>query len=575
MPRVTPHSAGATAPPAEPDPAAVATDPGCLAALVRSALASAGLPDQPVVVERPRHREHGDWATNVAMTLAKPVGKPPREIAEAVVAHLGTPTGVETVEVAGPGFINFGLSWQALRRVVVTAVSAGSGWGRSDQAEGRSAHVEFVSANPTGPLHVGHARWAASGDALASLLEATGWRVWREYYVNDAGTQLEMFGASVAAAAAGKPPPEDGYHGAYVTELADELQAAGEPDANGAGEAPDETHGELTRVTEAAYRRMLTRIHHTLERLGVAYDEWFSEASLHDSGAVDEAIERFSASGLAYRADDALWLAATAYGDDKDRVLVRSDGRPTYFAADCAYLASKAARDFDRCVYLLGADHHGYTARLLAAARALGIEPERVEVVIGQLVNLSRGGQPLAMGKRSGSIVTADELVDEVGADAARYTFLRTSLETPVDFDVAEVTRHSQDNPVFYVQYSHARIAGIVATATQRGLAPHGGEAGVDEAALAPLTHEAERELIRRIAAYPEAVARAAEERAPHRVARYAETLAEGFHKFYTECQVVGDDEALTRARYWLCVATRQTLVNALGLLGVSAPEQM
>ena len=536
---------------------AAPTGPAELATIVRQALADAGLPDREPTFERPRQREHGDWATNVALTLSKPVGRPPREIAQDIVDRLVLPSDVDRVVIAGPGFINLHLSHAALEQVVAAAVTQGSAWGRARPTEIRRANVEFVSANPTGPLHVGHGRWAAAGDAIANLLDATGWEVHREYYLNDAGNQIELFGASVAAVASGEQPPEHGYHGAYISELAADLG--------------DDARSDPNRVTETAYRYTLERIKATMASFGVDFDEWFSERTLHDSGAVEQIVARLQESGEAYEQDGAIFLRTTAYGDDKDRVLIRADGRPTYFAADCAYMASKASRGFDLCIYLLGADHHGYVKRLEAIARAEGLPDGTIEVVIGQLVNLYRNGEEVRMSKRTGEMVTFDELIEEVGADAARYTFLRTSLDVMLAFDIAEVIRQDRENPVYYVQYSHARIAGIMRTATERGVTP----LTVADARLELLSHDTEEELIRRIATYPEVVEYAAAERAPHRIARYAEELAEGFHRFYTECQVIGDDEDLTRARYWLCVATRQTLINALGLLGVHAPDRM
>ncbi|HUH06621.1 MAG TPA: arginine--tRNA ligase [Egibacteraceae bacterium] len=528
--------------------------PEHLAAVVRAALAEAGLPDREPHLERPRQREHGDWATNVALTLAKETGRPPREIAQDLADRIGTAEGVEAVEVAGPGFLNFRLSHDVLQQIVRAAVTQAEAWGRTGQAAGK-ANVEFVSANPTGPLHVGHGRQAALGDAIASLLEATGWEVAREYYFNDAGNQMELFAASVLAAARGEAPPENGYHGAYITELAREMEAA----------------GELADATEAAYQRMLSHITATLDKLGVRFDVYFGERELHTSGAVDRVIARLRAAGHAYDSEGAVWLRTTAFGDDKDRVLLRADGRPTYFAADCAYLGHKVDRRFDRIIFVWGADHHGYIKRVQAAAEAEGLDPDDVEFIVHQFVNLYRGGQAVRMSKRTGEMITFDELIDEVGADAARYTFLRFSNDVTIDFDIEEVVRQDRENPVYYVQYSHARITGIMRTARERGVDP----GSVGQARLDLLTHSTEGELIRRIGAYPEVVAYAAAERAPHRVARYAEELAEAFHKFYTDCQVVGSDTELTRARYWLCVAARQTLVNALGLLGVGAPERM
>jgi arginyl-tRNA synthetase len=525
--------------------------PEQLTPVVRDALARADLPDREPTFERPRQREHGDWSTNVALTLAKAVGRPPRAIAQAIVDQLQGVDGIAQVDVAGPGFINFHVTQDALGDVVRQIVTAGSQWGRSDRMTG-AVNVEFVSANPTGPLHMGHGRQAVMGDALANLFEAVGWDVTREYYFNDAGRQMRLFSASVAAVAAGEAPPADGYHGTYITEVVDEIAQGGGADDLG----------------EAAYERILARITRTLDRLGVHFDVYFGERSLHPDG-VAKAVAAFG--DHVYRADGATWLRTTDFGDDKDRVLIRADGEPTYFAADCAYMADKFGRGFDRLVYVLGSDHHGYIGRLQAVADALGYGRERIEIVMHQFVNLFRAGQPVRMSKRTGEMVTFDELLDEVGADAARYTFLRYSADVPIDFDLAAVVQADRANPVYYVQYSSARIAGIMRTANEAGLAP----TDVDAADLDLLDSPAEQELIRVLSEYPEVVALAADERAPQRVARYVERTAEQFHRFYTECQVVGPDEQLSTARYWLVVATRQTVVNALGLLGVTAPERM
>ena len=526
--------------------------PAALAEHVKAALQESGLPSREPTFERPRQREHGDWSTNVALTLAKPVGRPPREIAQQIVDRLAQDVAVERVDVAGPGFINFHLSHVALEDIVRRAVTGAGEWGTSDAGAGRSANVEFVSANPTGPLHLGHGRWVAVGDAIASLLEATGWAVTREYYFNDAGSQMEKFGDSVTAAMEGREPPEDGYVGAYIGELAAELRSAGRDD-----------------ITEDAYQRMLARIDTTLQRLRVSFDVYFGERALHE-GRINEVIDRLAAGDNIYTAEGATWFATTKFGDDKDRVLLRASGQPTYFAADCAYLLDKVERGFDRILFILGADHHGYVSRVLALEQALGVR-DRVEVLIGQLVTFLREGEPVRMSKRSGELVTLDDLVDEVGVDAARYTLLRQSMDTAIDFDLAEVVRNDRENPVYYVQYSHARIAGILRTAEERGKRIP----AVADAPLDLLVHETEEELIRRIGSYPEIVQYAATERAPHRIARYAEELAEGFHKFYTECVVVSDHAEFTAARLVLCQATQQTLVNALGLLGVTAPERM
>jgi len=532
------------------------TGPTELVEAVRKALAAAGLPQTEPSFERPRQREHGDWSTNAALALAKRAGAPPRDVAQKLIDALGPLNGVDRVELAGPGFVNFFLSHGALEQTVRDAVTAGDDWGCAPKEHREGAvDVEFVSANPTGPLHVGHGRQAVIGDALASLLQATGWDVTREYYFNDAGNQMRLLGDSVAAVAADGDPPEDGYHGAYIADLAEELKAA----------------GELDDIVDAAYARMLAHIKATLGTLGVRFDVYFGERTLHDSGLVAETIARLRASGHVYDADGAVWLRTTTFGDDKNRVLIKSDGVPTYFSADCAYLRSKISRGFSRLVYVLGADHHGYVPRLKAMVAAQGFDPDGLEVVLHQFVNLFRARQPVRMSKRTGELVTLDELLEEVGVDATRYTFLRYSNDVTIDFDLAEVVKAERENPVYYVQYSHARIAGIVRTAHERGVEP----GDVTDAPLHLLNHEREDELIRRIATWPETVAFAAQERAPHKVARYAEELAEAFHGFYAECQVVSDDAELTRARYWLCVASRQTLVNALGILGVGAPERM
>jgi arginyl-tRNA synthetase len=538
-------------------PSPAPSGPAELAIAFRKALADAGLPDRQPAFERPRQREHGDWATNIALTLAKPVGRPPRDIAATILEHLAAPNDVERVEIAGPGFVNVHLSHAALEGIVRAAVRQGASWGRRNATgPAPSANVEFVSANPTGPLHAGHGRQAVLGDAIANLLDATGWKVTREYYFNDAGTQMRLFGESVAAATRGEEPPEHGYRGAYIAELAGEI-------ASSSLDSDD--------VIGSAYQSILQRIVATLQRLGVDFDEFFGERTLHESGALDRTVARLRTAGHVYETDGATWLRTTSFGDDKDRVLVRSDGTPTYFAADCAYLAEKFGRGYDRCIFVWGADHHGYVGRLKAVADAEGFGRDRVEFVVHQFVNLFRDGQPVRMSKRTGDLVTFDELIDEVGPDAARYTFLRFSSDVTIDFDIAEVVRQDRENPVYYVHYSHARIAGIMRTATERGVQP----GTADDAQLQRLLHPTEEELVRRIGEFPEVVEYAAGERAPHRVARYAEELAEAFHRFYTECTVVSDDSELTTARYWLCVATRQTLVNALGLLGVSAPERM
>ncbi|MGI9017436.1 MAG: arginine--tRNA ligase [Euzebya sp.] len=534
--------------------------PDQLATAIRKALATAGLPDLDATFERPRNPEHGDWSSNIALTLTKPVGLPPRQIAVTIVDAMGPVEGVTEVQIAGPGFINFRLAPDAYGAIVRAAVTAGEDrYGRSNAGGGRSANVEFVSANPTGPLHVGHGRWVATGDAIANLLVATGWTVVREYYLNDAGNQIKLFGESVRALMRAEEVPSEGYQGAYVADIAADLVAQ------------DVDADDVEAVTQAAYQAMVQQIRATMHSIGIDIDVWFSELTLHRAGAVDDTIDKLRQAGQVYDADGAVWLRTSDFGDDKDRVLIKADGIKTYFAADTAYMADKVARGFDLAIYLLGADHHGYVGRIMAIARAEGIPDGLIEILIGQFVNLLRDGQPVRMGKRSGTFVTLDELVEEVGADAARYTFLRSSMDTPQDFDIARVVTQDKTNPVHYINYSYARISGISRTAQAKNFTP----VSLEQADLDLLDHDTERELMRRIDAFGDLLARAAEDRAPHRVARYAEELADAFHRFYTECQVIGEDPNLSSARYWLCEATRVTVAAALGVLGVTPRERM
>jgi arginyl-tRNA synthetase len=539
---------------------------------LRSAAPTLGLNgDLPVPsLEAPRQKEHGDFATNVALALAKRAGTSPREVAQVVVDALAPAPFVERVEIAGPGFINIWTTDEWLYDVVRSIATAGAMYGRSEP-KGSRVQVEFVSANPTGPLHVGHARNAVLGDAVARLLDAAGLTVEREYYFNDAGGQMDRFGASVEARylqALGRDAevPEDGYHGDYVTTYAlDIVREHGDALAD----LPSEER--FARVLTEGARRAMDAIRATLARFGVLFDSFVSEASLEEAGEITEAVERLRASGTVYEADEAVWFRSTDFGDDKDRPLIRSTGRHTYFAADCAYLIDKFRRGFDRLVYVWGADHHGDVVRVKGAASALGYDPDRVELLIYQFVSFLRGGEPVAMSKRAGTFLSLDELIDEVGADAARFHLLLFSNDHPMRFDIEEVARRSMDNPVYYVQYGHARIASIVRKA---------GEAGVqlrpiDDVDLSLLTHETEADLLRALADMPDVLARAAELRAPHRVAHAAQDIAKRFHSFYTECRVVGEEDELTQARLWLCRATQQVLANLLGILGVSAPERM
>jgi arginyl-tRNA synthetase len=534
--------------------------------LARRGLDLAALPAD-VGVERPRNPEHGDYATNVAMRTAKKAGVPPRDLAGWLVEELAGRPGIASAEVAGPGFINLRLGADAQGAIVGEVLAAGEGYGTGDEYAGRNVNLEFVSANPTGPLHLGGTRWAAVGDALGRILAATGAKVTREYYFNDAGAQIDRFVSSLVAAAKGEPTPDNGYGGAYIGEIAEQVVAA-EPDALG---LPDAERDEVFR--RVGIGLMFTEIKRALHEFGTDFDVWFHEQSLHDSGAVDAAVARLKDTGNLYFADGAWWLRSTEFGDDKDRPVIKSDGRPAYIAGDLAYFLDKRERGFDLCIYMLGADHHGYIARLKAAAAAFGDDPGVVEVLIGQMVNLVRDGTPIRMSKRAGTVVTMDDLVGAVGVDAARYTLIRSSVDSTLDVDLDLVTRQSNDNPVFYVQYAHARLASLARNAADLGVTvPDAPDFGL-------LEHPREGDLIRTLGEFPAVVASAAELREPHRVARYLESLASAYHKFYDTCRVLpqGDEDTtdLHRARLVLVAATRQVLANGLALLGVLAPERM
>ncbi|RBY81978.1 arginine--tRNA ligase [Geodermatophilus sp. TF02-6] len=540
-----------------------------VAAAVERGVLPVAVPDD-VLVERPKNPEHGDYATNVALRLAKPAGRPPRVVAEAVAGALRAHPGIASVDVAGPGFLNITLAQGVLGRIAVEAVTAGDGYGRTDTLAGQRLNLEFVSANPTGPVHIGGTRWAAVGDALARLLEASGADVTREYYFNDAGAQIDRFARSLQAAAAGRPVPGDGYAGTYVDDIAARIVA----------EEPallDQDDDEQLRVFRArGVDLMWAEIKGSLAQFGVVFDVYFSERTLHETGALEKAVARLREEGHVYEADDAVWLRTTDFGDDKDRVLVKSDGEPTYFAADCAYYLNKRERGFDAVVIMLGADHTGYVGRYEALVAAMGDDPgTHLEILIGQLVNLLRDGEPVRMSKRAGTVVTLEDLVDAIGADAARYALARTSIDQTIDLDLDLWSRQTNDNPVFYVQYAHARISSVLRNAADLGL-ELGDPADVDAARL---THERENDLLRALGEFPRVLTSAAELRAPHRVARYLEELAGTYHRFYDNCRVLprGDEEAtpLTVARLWLCAATAVVLRNGLGVLGVTAPERM
>lgn len=528
------------------------------------------LGDVPEVrIERPKSRDHGDYATNVALGLSKQASLPPRELAALIAERLARQPGVASADVAGPGFVNVRLDTAAQGELARTVVAAGEAWGTGDALAGRVVNVEFISANPTGPLHLGHTRWAAVGDAIARVLAAAGAQVTKEFYVNDRGVQMDKFGASVMAAANGRPVPDDGYHGGYILELAAAIVIA-RPEIT---QLPDDD--QLIAFREAAYALQLKQQQQVLELFRTHFDVWYSERSLYESGAVDRGLKKLIEQGHVYELEGAVWLRTTDFGDDKDRVLIKTDGEFTYFAADTAYYVDKRARGFDLAIYLLGADHHGYVNRLRAVAACAGDDmDDSIEVLIGQLVKITRGGEEVKLSKRAGTIVTLDDLVEEVGVDAARYTLSRYPVDSPLTLDLEEITRATNDNPVFYVQYAHARISSVLRNAQDVGIDWR--SAPFDPALL---DHERENNLLGMIGEFPRIVASAAELREPHRVARYLEDLATAYHRFYDVCWVLprGDEEltGVHVARLWLCAASRQTIANGLALLGVSAPDRM
>jgi arginyl-tRNA synthetase len=527
------------------------------------------LPDE-VRVERPKSKEHGDYATNVALQVGKKAGMRPTELATLLAERLRRADGIAGVEVAGPGFINVRVEASAQGVLARQVVTAGQQYGVSDTLAGQSVNLEFISANPTGPLHLGHTRWAAVGDAIGRVLEAAGARVVREFYINDRGSQMDKFAESLMAAAHGRPIPEDGYHGAYIADLAKAIVS----DDPAITDLPEDE--QRAAFTEEGYRRQLQEQREQLDAFRTHFDVWYSERELHGQGKVEHGLDRLKSQGHLFEEGGALWMRTTDFGDDKDRVLVRSDGTLTYFASDTAYYVDKRERGFDRCIYLLGADHHGYVGRLKAMAACAGDDPSKnIEVLIGQLVKILRDGEEVRLSKRAGSIVTLQEIVDLVGVDALRYTLCRYPSDSPLTLDVEVVTRQTADNPVFYVQYAHARLASILRNARDLALEPAASEA-FDPSLL---EHEREGDLLRALGEFPRVVAQAAELREPHRVARYLESTAATFHKFYDECRVLprGDEEStpLHAARLLLVDATRVVLSNGLGLLGVDAPERM
>jgi arginyl-tRNA synthetase len=525
-----------------------------------------GLPGE-LKVERPKNPEHGDYATNVAMQLGKRSGMPPRQFAELLADRLSDDPAITAVDVAGPGFINIRVAADAQGKVASAILEAGDGYGDGDSLKGRKINLEFVSANPTGPIHLGGTRWAAAGDSLARIFAAQGADVTREYYFNDHGAQIDRFASSLLAAARGAEPPEDGYAGGYITEIAADVVAKA-PEVLSLADAEAQ---EVFR--RAGVELMFAQIKAELHDFGVDFDVYFHENTLHESGAVQRAIARLTEMGNTYESEGALWLRTEKYGDDKDRVIIKSDGEAAYISGDLAYYLDKRERGFDLAVIMLGADHHGYVGRMMAMCQAFGDKPhENLEILIGQMVNLVRDGQPVRMSKRAGTVVTMEDMVEAIGVDAARYALVRYSSDSNIDIDLELWGRRTSDNPVFYVQYAHARLASILRNAADLGIKLDGFEPGL-------LSHDREGDLLRALAEFPQVVAGAAELKEPHRVARYLESTASAFHKFYDSCRVLprGDEELepVHKARLTLVSATKTVLANGLDLLGVSAPERM
>jgi len=523
---------------------------------------ASAIPDS-INLERPKNRDHGDYATSIALQLAKVAGKNPRDIATLLQKEIATIGGISAVDIAGPGFINITVDRSAQAELVKVILDSGAHYGESTVLAGVSVNLEFISANPTGPLHLGHTRWAAVGDALGRVLSAAGASVTREFYINDRGRQMDLFGESVQAAAQGKPIPEDGYQGEYIAELAKEVVAM------------NPGISSTIEFREAAYQVQLAQQQHVLKDFHTTFDVWFSERSLHESNAVDHALEKLRSQGHVFEEDGAVWLRTTDFGDDKDRVIIKEGGDLTYFASDTAYYINKRERGFDICIYMLGADHHGYVQRLKATAACAGDNPDyNIEILIGQLVKIMEGGEELKLSKRAGTIITLEELVEKVGVDAARYTLIRYPVDTPMVMDLDILKKNTNDNPVYYVQYAHARIAAVLRNASDLGIS-----ATLEKFNSGELTHDRENELLGALAEYPRIVTTAAELRQPHRIARYLEELAGVYHGFYADCRVLplGDEPIsdVNHARAALCAATRQVLANGLALLGVSAPERM
>ncbi len=530
-------------------------------------LPSAQLPAE-IVVERPRNREHGDWATNAAMQLAPVFGLTPRALAELLAPEIQALEEVSKVDIAGPGFINISLNLASAGALAKTIVEAGASYGEGATLKGLKMNLEFVSANPTGPIHMGGTRWAAAGDSLARLLEFQGADVTREYYFNDHGEQIDRFARSLIARAKKLPAPEDGYGGAYIEEIANQVIAKSRKDSLS---LPDDQAQEEFRAV--GVELMFEQIKQSLHEFGVDFDVYFHENSLHESDAVAKAIKRLRELGHVFDQDGAVWLRSTEFGDDRDRVIIKSDGNAAYIAGDLAYYLDKRERGFDRCIYMLGADHHGYVQRMMAMCSAFGDEPGvNLEILIGQMVNLMRDGEPVRMSKRAGTVVTMEDLVEAVGVDAARYALARSSSNSQLDIDLAQLSKKTNDNPVFYVQYAHARTQQVAVNAKS---------VQVDHSMFEPslLDHATETELLAKLSEFPRLAAQAAQFREPHRIARYIEEVAGSYHRWYDNCRVIPQSgnpvEPIHRTRLWLNDAAGVVLRNGLGLLGVSAPERM
>ena len=522
-----------------------------------------------ITLERPKNRDHGDYATSIALQLAKTAGKSPRDIAQIIIDQLSNVELIASLDIAGPGFINITLNRANQAELVNTILKAATDYGKGNALAGVRINLEFISANPTGPLHLGHTRWAAVGDALGRVLSAAGADVTREFYINDRGNQMDLFGASVEAAALGKPIPEDGYQGEYIGDLAKQV-VANEPAILSLPEGE-----RVVAFREAAYAVQLKDQQRVLDTFGTHFDIWFSERSLHDQGAVEHGVEKLRGQGHVFENEGAVWLRTTDFGDDKDRVLTKSDGSLTYFSSDTAYYINKRERGFDICIYMLGADHHGYVGRLKAIAACAGDNPEyNIHILIGQLVKIMEGGQEVKLSKRAGTIITLEELVEKTGVDAARYTLIRYPVDTPMVMDIDILKRNTNENPVYYVQYAHARIAAVLRNAAELKI-----PLDLDKFDSSQLTHDRENELLGKLAEFPRIVASAAELRQPHRIARYLEDLAGTYHGFYADCRVLpmGEENptALHTARLLLCASTKTVIANGLDLLGVSAPERM